>query len=453
MTKDYFLGLDVSKGYADIIILNKNKKELEPSFQLDDTFEGHVHLFKILSELQNRKNTGTIYAALESTGGYENNWFNSLKRFQGEITLKAARLNPLGVHYEDKADLKRVITDRTSAKSIAEYMITHPEKVEFDQDETYTTLRRQKTFITMLKKQKAQLLNQLESLYYTSFPEIVAYCKDSTPRWVLLLLQKYPTAEKLKRAKPELVSRIPYVSIEKAKELILTAQESVASACDNVMETLVKDTIGQVLHLRKQIQEQTKKLASNCDIPEVKILKSYIGIDDWTAIGLMLEIGSVERFSAGKKLVSYFGIHPAYKQSGDGTSKIRMSKKGRIEGRRLLYMAAMSGVQYNPVLKKLYARLLARGMNSSAAIGVCMHKTLRIIYGMLKNKTTFDPEIDKANTSKKVETKINNYSQKDRRYQKFDSKAPISRRQNKKRKAGKMHQNVNNIECGVNQPA
>ena len=30
-----------------------------------------------------------------------------------------------------------------------------------------------------------------------------------------------------------------------------------------------------------------------------------------------------------KKLASFFGIHPAYRESGDGKSAVRMSKKGR----------------------------------------------------------------------------------------------------------------------------
>ena len=46
------------------------------------------------------------------------------------------------------------------------------------------------------------------------------------------------------------------------------------------------------------------------------------------SFGLLLEIGTIERFSSVKKLASFFGLHPVYKQSGDGTFKRRMSKKG-----------------------------------------------------------------------------------------------------------------------------
>ena len=44
----YYLGIDVSKGYADFVILNDKKKAIEENFQLDDTFEGHCCLYERL---------------------------------------------------------------------------------------------------------------------------------------------------------------------------------------------------------------------------------------------------------------------------------------------------------------------------------------------------------------------------------------------------------------------
>ena len=79
-------------------------------------------------------------------------------------------------------------------------------------------------------------------------------------------------------------------------------------------------------------------------------------------------------------------------------------------------------------------------MAKMAAIGVCMHKILRIIYGMLKNKQAFNPLIDKQNyersKAKQQEKQLqeNANIDKSRRYQEFDVTAPISRKQTKKRK-------------------
>lgn len=57
-------------------------------------------------------------------------------------------------------------------------------------------------------------------------------------------------------------------------------------------------------------------------------------------------------------------------------------------------------IRSNEILKKLYARFRAQGMNHYAAMGVVMHKLLRIIYGVLKSKKTFDAAIDPKNIDK-----------------------------------------------------
>jgi hypothetical protein len=44
------------------------------SFQLDDTYTGHRTLYGILEAFFKNHTDATIY--VESTGGYENNWFS-----------------------------------------------------------------------------------------------------------------------------------------------------------------------------------------------------------------------------------------------------------------------------------------------------------------------------------------------------------------------------------------
>jgi transposase len=445
----YFLGIDASKGYSDFVMLNAKKQPIIENFQLDDTFEGHSRLYEFLRRFNQDYAQATIYAAVESTGGYENNWFQSLLAFQGSLPIKTAHLNPLGVSHNSKADLKRNITDKISAQNVAEYMIAHPEKVSYQHQDTLASLRKQWGFITMLTKQSTQLFNQLESLVYNANPEILIYCKDGTPQWVLKLLTRYPTALRLSKAKVKSLARIPYVTTERAKQLVATAKKSVASASDKVTEQLIVATVKQIAHQKNIIKTQTEILANECDVPEVQLLKTFVGISDYSAIGLMLQIQSVSRFSTSKKLSSFFGIHPEYKKSGDGIYKFRMSKKGRKEGRRILFIVAMSAIQSNPLIRDVYQQAVERGMEKMAAMGLCMHKILRIVYGMLKHNKAFNPQIDLKNRQKKLPRQNKVGQDKERRYQDFDSNAPISRRQKMKRKERKQSQNVDNVECGI----
>jgi transposase len=451
--ESYYMGIDVSKGYADFVILDAKKDVVEPNFQLDDTFSNHCKLFEILKRFFDSHSESVLFAAVESTGGYENNWLRSLGGFQGALSIRSARLNPLGVRANSKASLRRVITDKISARDVAEYLIAHPEKVTYQREDPLAGLRRQWGFVRLLVKQKTQILNQFESLLYTANPELIAYCKSGVPAWLLKLLKQYPTAAKLAKARATSVARIPYVTADRAKELIDQAKKSVASATDETTGSLITVMVEQIIRMEETIRIQTQQMAKQCAIPEVAMLKTIPGISDASAIGLMLEIQSIKRFSSVKKLASFFGIHPAFKTSGDGTSSVRMSKQGRKEPRKILFMVAFVSLSVNPHIRKIYEEHTGKGMKKMAAIGLCMHKILRIIYGILKNNQAYDSLVDQKNRENRTARKsVHNTENVNRRYELFDQQAPISRRQSNKRKEWKQSQGDNITKCGIGVP-
>ena len=113
---------------------------------------------------------------------------------------------------------------------------------------------------------------------------------------------------------------------------------------------------------------------------------------------------------------------------------MRMSKEGRSQPREILFMVTLVAIQHNPIIQEVFAKNLSKGKCKMDAIGVCMHKMLRIIYGMLRTNTPFNPEIDRQNQKKSHQKRKGSMDKKLRRYQKQDPDAPISYRQNKKRK-------------------
>jgi transposase len=452
--KSFYLGIDVSKGYADFMIINSKKQPEIQGFQLDDTFDGHQSLYNILERFLAKHPDATLFAGMESTGGYETNWYNSLIEFQGSLNIQTARLNPLGVMHNSKADLKKNTTDKISAQNVAEYLVAHPEKVVYQQDDQLSGLRKQWGFIKTLTKQCTQFLNQLNALLYTASPELLHYCQNGMPDWMLKLLIQYPGVAKLQKARVKAVAKIPYVSTQKAQQIISAAKRSVASATDPVSQQLIKATAEQVLHLKKTVSDQTKQMIDQCQLPEVELLKSFIGISDASAIGLIIEIQTAKRFANAKKLASFFGVHPVYKISGDGIGGIKMSKQGRKEPRRILYMVALVAIQRNPMIKQIYEKHQKQGKHNMAAMGICMHKILRIIYGMLKHNKPFDPQIDMANrqiTPWNVNDKAINET--NRRFQNYDTKAPVSRRQKKKRMERERSHSVICTKFGITTPA
>ncbi len=87
-----------------------------------------------------------------------------------------------------------------------------------------------------------------------------------------------------------------------------------------------------------------------------------------------------------------------------------------------------------------------------SAIGICMHKLLRIVYGILKSGKPFNANIDQANMLKKfvVEKSAQPVTG---RFQPMDKNAPVSARQNKKRKELKRSQDDLVIKSEITAPA
>jgi transposase len=449
----FYLGCDISKGYADFIILDADKDIVEPVFQLDDTFDGHNSLHNILTKFFKNHPEATLFAGVESTGGLENNWLNLFYKLSSLMNIKAARVNPLGPKALLEAAMDRNINDAISARVIAEYLITYPQKISYNTEDPYVSIRKQWNFIETLKKQRTQLLNQLSIQIYTSFPFLVKYCKDGVPSWILQLLTKYPCSSKLSRAQESSLSKIPYVSHSRSHNIVSEAKQNIGSADDETTSFVIKSTVEQIISLKKTIEEHKTYLKSHCDLPEVKLLTSFPSIGIISAIGLILNIVSIERFLSAKHLASYFGVHPVYKQSGDGVWGYHMSKRGRVAPRSILFMIAWSGINYNPLIKEVYIDQIKKGKSKMSALGICMHKILRIVYGMLKHSKEFDPEIDKRNKNKtrqpKEKSKNINPDPK-RRFQRKDKNAPLSRRQSIKRKKRKQSQSLPEAVNGIN---
>jgi len=447
---NYYLGCDVSKGYADFIIIDSSKKIIEHDFQLDDTFEGHNELYRVLQDFFKQYPDATLFSAVESTGGLENNWLALFKRLADLMNIKSSRINPVGPNALHKASLERNSNDAISAKIIAEYLIVYPEKVSYHTDDPYVSLRKQWNLIEIYKKQKTQLLNQLSIIVYTSMPFLVKYCKDGTPNWLLYLLSKYPSASKLIRTKESTLTKIPYISHKRAQVIIADAKQSIGSVDDDATSFIIQSTVEQILQLKGKIETHRQYMIAHCDLPEVDLLQSFTGIGIYSAIGLVLNIVSIDRFPSAKHLASYFGVHPVYKISGDGKGAFRMSKKGRAQPRQILYMVARSSIIHNVLIKEIYINHLKMGKCKSSALGVCMHKILRIVFGMLKHQKAFDPAIDIRNRNRMRNTKVvTPVADKKRRYQENADDAPVSRRQSIKRRKREQSQSLLEAECGI----
>jgi transposase len=61
--------------------------------------------------------------------------------------------------------------------------------------------------------------------------------------------------------------------------------------------------------------------------------------------------------------------------------------------RKVLFMAALAGCRYNPVIKAFYQRLLAAGKPRNLALTYCARKLLTLLNAMASSSKPFDAAV------------------------------------------------------------
>ncbi len=113
------------------------------------------------------------------------------------------------------------------------------------------------------------------------------------------------------------------------------------------------------------------------------LLRSVPGVGKVLSMSLlakMPELGRLDR----KQVAALVGVAPLNRDSG----KFRGSRRiwgGRADVRTALYMATLSTIRCNPVIKAFYNQLRERGKKPKVALTACMRKLIVMLNAMLKN--------------------------------------------------------------------
>jgi len=161
----------------------------------------------------------------------------------------------------------------------------------------------------------------------------------------------------------------------------------------SISPTLRPDVEGHILWIETHLADLEAKINAHIQkTPELKaksdILSTFKGVG-WVTVSLLLcmlpELGRLNR----KKIAALVGVAPMSHESGRKKGR-RHIKGGRVYLRNVLYMAALSAIRYNPVIKAFYQHLLAQGKEKKVAIVACMRKMLTILNAMLRDKKPWE---------------------------------------------------------------
>ncbi len=161
------------------------------------------------------------------------------------------------------------------------------------------------------------------------------------------------------------------VAHPKAKPSILQIMDAIAAQLHDVDGELK-------IHIR----------AHHADL--AKLLTSVKGVGPTTASTLLAQLPELGKLNR-KQITALVGLAPMNRDSGTLRGQ-RHIFGGRADVRRVLFVAALVGTRFNPVLKAFYARLLAAGKPKKVALVACMHKLLVILNAIARTKSPWKNE-------------------------------------------------------------
>lgn len=140
--------------------------------------------------------------------------------------------------------------------------------------------------------------------------------------------------------------------------------------------------------LDKEIVEIKVKLAKEvADISEWQrtydIISSVPGLGDGVAFTLLGELPELGQLT-NRQIAALCGLAPFNRDSGRLKGKRRI-RGGRAPIRTVLYMAMLSAIRYNSVIKDFYQKLVAQGKHKKVAIIACMRKMMTILNAMIRD--------------------------------------------------------------------
>jgi transposase len=107
-----------------------------------------------------------------------------------------------------------------------------------------------------------------------------------------------------------------------------------------------------------------------------------------TLIALLPELGSMSR----KQVAALVGVAPYTFESGKLKGK-RCIWGGRAPVRHVLYLAAMSASNWNPVLKAFHNRLRAAGKLHKVAVVAVMRKMITMLNAMVRDDVAWADQL------------------------------------------------------------
>jgi len=353
--------------------------------------------------LQRENGYSSVIIGLESTGHY---WFN-LANWLVYQEIDVVLVNPMTTkRNKENRDNSQSKNDIKDALIIADAVSRGYYRDWNKQDDFFQQLRVIVDEREYWSDQQVNLKNRIQRCLDIVFPEYTQIFKDWTCPRSIATLKAFPLPADVKNLTAQNVIEGwrkegfkragGNTGKQKATDLINQARFSVGSTSaleerKKEISRLVEEYERSIAILNQIKQEMIILLQK---IPMVvERMKSIKGLSPLYITVILANAGDLSQYKHGKQFLSQAGLNLAESASGKKKGQIVISKRGRRQLRKYLYLAVIGLVVNNPAFKSWHEyNIKVLKMKRQRSIFKLIGKLARILIGMARNEEFFNPE-------------------------------------------------------------
>jgi transposase len=291
------VGIDTARYGHRVSFLRPDRKPAAKPITVLENHAGYQSLKDTLLRLREQNPGVEFHVRIDAAGQYAQNLEQFLRSLDLPMTISVGE--PKRNKDYRKAHFPKRTTDDTESQAMARFAVVEQPPATPAPSAPLIALHEVAGRLHARVKQTTQAVNRLHNLLARCFPELATLTDDIATGWVLCLLEKYPTAERIAAAHLASLEKIPYLSSERAREVHEAARQSVASLRGPVAEALITDLVKQLRHcqgaersLQKLLTEAFAALPGSAHTQ----LLTIPGIGQATAAVLVAKIVDIDRF-------------------------------------------------------------------------------------------------------------------------------------------------------------
>ena len=271
----------------------------------------------------------SVRVCLEATGNYSLDVAIALTATKG---VEVMIVNPRSARHFADAQLRRAKTDRVDARALLDYA----QRMDF-----------------IVWKRPSQ-----ERMHLRQYARRIAALIEDT------------TAEKNRLVASEATGETPPLILRDIKRGMQQLESRVGE-----LEAAALELIDSAPDLKRLVGFAT----------------SIKGIAERSAIRILGELLLLPADMSPREIVAHAGLDPRPRQSGAKDAKRQISRVGNTRLRAALFLPAMVAARYEPAVREVYERLVARNKLKMVATVAIMRRLLVALWVMILREQPFDP--------------------------------------------------------------